>query len=66
MSEQGAVPELAFANAADEAVLLVDGAPVERFQASGQGEDLRIDGNGIAGGALEVGGTVVHPSAFRV
>lgn len=44
----------------------VQAAPVERFAATGEGEDLRIEGDGVAGGALEVDGAVVHLSAFRV
>jgi len=69
MSEQGAVPELAFANAAEEAVLPVDGEPVaiELFDAHESFRKFMKKAIGsFAVDALEVGGTVVHLGAFRV
>jgi hypothetical protein len=44
----------------------VKAAAVERFPAAGEGEDLRLSGSGLAGGALEAQGRVVHLSVFRV
>ncbi|MDF1554069.1 MAG: hypothetical protein P1P84_13450 [Deferrisomatales bacterium] len=44
----------------------VSAAKVERFPALGLGEDLRLQASGVAGGALQVDGRVVHLSAFRV
>jgi hypothetical protein len=38
----------------------------ERFPALGEGEDLRLTGQGIAGGALAASGRVVHLAAFAV
>jgi hypothetical protein len=38
----------------------------ERFKALGEGEDLRLRGQGIAGGALAAGGRLVHLAAFVV
>jgi hypothetical protein len=38
----------------------------ERFPAVGEGEDIRLTGQGIAGGALAAGGRVVHLAAFAV
>jgi len=40
-------------------------ANVERFKAVGAGHDLRLSGQCVAGGALEVEGRVLHLSAFR-
>ncbi len=39
-------------------------APVERFPALGLGEDLRVVAPRLAGGALHVGGRVVHMAVF--
>ena len=41
-------------------------ADAERFPALGEGEDIRITGNGVAGGGLAVSGRVVHLAGFRV
>lgn len=41
-------------------------AAVERFKALGEGEDLRLNGETVAGGALVDGGRVVHLAAFKV
>lgn len=41
-------------------------AAAERFDALGEGEDLRLSGAGIAGGALAAGGRVVHLAGFAV
>jgi hypothetical protein len=38
--------------------------PCERFAALGEGEDIRLTGSGIAGGALAVEGRLVHLAAF--
>jgi hypothetical protein len=38
----------------------------ERVPALGEGEDLRLTGNGIAGGALVLDGRVVHLAGFQV
>lgn len=39
-------------------------APIDSFEALGEGEDLRIRSSYIAGGALAVGGSLVHLCAF--
>jgi len=41
-------------------------APGERFAALGEGEDIRLRGNGIAGGALAVDGRLVHLAGFAI
>ncbi|MCX7960121.1 MAG: hypothetical protein N2653_00915, partial [Burkholderiales bacterium] len=41
-------------------------AAAERFPALGEGEDLRLSDEGIAGGALAVGGRVVHLAGYAV
>lgn len=41
-------------------------AETERFPAVGLGEDLRLSGPGLTGGALALEGRVVHLCAFRV
>jgi hypothetical protein len=38
----------------------------ERFKALGEGDDIRLTGQGIAGGALASGGRLVHLAAFVV
>jgi hypothetical protein len=38
----------------------------ERFEALGEGEDIRLTGEGIAGGALAARGRVVHLAGFAV
>ena len=38
----------------------------ERFKALGEGEDIRLTGRGVAGGALAAGGRLVHLAAFVV
>ncbi|MBI5018328.1 MAG: hypothetical protein HZB55_22925 [Deltaproteobacteria bacterium] len=38
----------------------------ESFPALGLGEDLRLEGPGVAGGALVEGGRVIHLGAFRL
>jgi len=45
---------------------LVGTAHTERFKALGEGEDLRLTGEGIAGGALVAGGRLIHLAAFVV
>jgi hypothetical protein len=44
----------------------VGAAAGERFAALGEGEDIRLSGEGLAGGALAVGGRVVHLAAHGV
>lgn len=41
-------------------------AVTERFAALGEGEDIRLSGSGLAGGALTEGGRVVHLAAHAV
>jgi hypothetical protein len=41
-------------------------AEVARFPAVGEGEDLRLRGNRLAGGALVKGGRVIHLCVFRI
>jgi len=38
----------------------------ERYPASGAGEDVRLEGEGVSGGALEHGGKLVHLAAYHV
>jgi hypothetical protein len=38
----------------------------ERFPALGEGEDIRLSGEGLAGGALAAGGRVVHLASYLV
>ena len=38
----------------------------ERFAALGEGEDIRLKGAGIAGGALAADGRVVHLAGYAV
>jgi hypothetical protein len=44
----------------------IKAAPAERFAALGEGEDLRLAGNGVSGGALAAEGRVVHLAGFAV
>ncbi len=41
-------------------------AVAEKFAALGEGEDIRLSGEGIAGGALSAGGRVIHLAGFEV
>jgi hypothetical protein len=41
-------------------------AAVQRFPALAEGEDLRIESEAVAGGALYAGGHIVHLCAFRI
>jgi hypothetical protein len=41
-------------------------AAAERFKAVGEGEDIRLTGKGISGGALEAGGRIIHLAGFAV
>jgi hypothetical protein len=50
--------------ATDELLRRVAAAPEKRFPAIGLGEDIRLAGENVAGGALVVGGRLVHLSAF--
>jgi hypothetical protein len=45
---------------------LVWATHAERFKALGEGEDIRLTGQGIAGGALAASGRLVHLAAFVV
>ena len=44
----------------------MNGAAAERFAALGEGEDIRLSGKGIAGGALAADGRVVHLAGYAV
>jgi hypothetical protein len=44
----------------------MEAAVAERFPPVGEGEDLRLSGKDLAGGALVAHGRVVHLAAFRV
>lgn len=44
----------------------VTDARVQRFPGVGMGEDLRLSGKSVTGGALEAGGKVVHLCVFRL
>lgn len=44
----------------------IRGAGGERFAALGEGEDVRLSGKGVAGGALALDGRVVHLAGFAV
>ncbi len=44
----------------------IQAAAAERFTALGEGEDIRLTGKGIAGGALAAQGRVVHLAGFAV
>ena len=39
--------------------------PQERYRATGAGEDVRLAGEGVAGGALEHEGRLIHLAAYR-
>jgi hypothetical protein len=56
------------ASARQAAALLaaVAGAEPQSFPAIGEGQDLRFESNGVTGGALAVGGALVHLTAFAV
>ena len=41
-------------------------ATVERFPALGEGEDIRLTGDGVSGGALAANGRVVHLAGFAI
>jgi hypothetical protein len=41
-------------------------AAAERYVALGEGEDIRLSGNGVKGGALAVGDRLVHLAGFAV
>jgi hypothetical protein len=41
-------------------------ASAESFGALGEGEDIRLSGKGIAGGALAARGRIVHLAGFAV
>jgi len=44
----------------------IRGADCERFPALGEGEDIRLTGKGVAGGALALDDRLVHLAGFRV
>jgi hypothetical protein len=56
----------ASAERAAQFVGLMTEAVVERFPAAGLGEDLRLTGRAVSGGALNVDGAIVHLYAFPV
>ncbi len=44
----------------------IRGAAADRFPALGEGEDIRLTGEGVTGGALAANGRVVHLAGFAV
>jgi hypothetical protein len=54
------------AKAVERFLAKVRAAVAERFDALGEGEDIRLSGDGVAGGALAAGGRVVHLAGFAV
>jgi hypothetical protein len=44
----------------------IQAAGVERFPALGEGEDIRLTGDGVSGGALAANGRVLHLAGFAV
>lgn len=52
-------------SAAADLLAAVGAAGIQRFPAVGLGEDLRLSGAGVTGGALVLDGRVVHLCAFR-
>jgi hypothetical protein len=54
----------AAAQSISEFIQAVSSAPVDSFKALGEGEDLRIHSNSIAGGALAAHERIVHLCAF--
>jgi hypothetical protein len=44
----------------------IKNAGTERFDALGEGEDLRLSGNALAGGALLAEDRIVHLAAFAI
>ena len=44
----------------------IKAAATERFAALGEGEDIRLKGEGVAGGALAAGGRLVHLAGYAV
>lgn len=54
------------AKAVERFLARIQAAAAERFDALGEGEDIRLKGEGIAGGALAAGGRVVHLAGFAV
>jgi hypothetical protein len=53
-------------SAAQELLLSISRAKAETFPSLGVGEDIRLTGTGLAGGALTADGRIVHLSAFRL
>jgi hypothetical protein len=54
------------ADAAQEFLAQIVAAAQTRYAASGAGEDVRLEGEAIAGGALEHDGRLLHLAAYRV
>lgn len=44
----------------------IRGAAAERFPGVGEGEDIRLTGDGVSGGALMANGRVVHLAGFAM
>jgi hypothetical protein len=44
----------------------IKASATERFAALGEGEDIRLKGDGVAGGALAADGRVVHLAGYAV
>jgi hypothetical protein len=66
LEEPEATREALAEQAARDFLSRVQAAAMESFPAVGEGQDLRLNGRGISGGALLADGRVVHLSAFSV
>jgi hypothetical protein len=54
------------ADAAKEFLAQVAAAAQTRYAASGAGEDVRLEGEAVTGGALEDQGRLIHLAAYRI
>ena len=66
IDEAGSANGVAEKEAAMSLIRSAAQASLQRFAALGEGEDLRLQGDGLAGGALAVDGRVVHLCVFRL
>ena len=64
-SEDGVAPAV-LADKVQRFIDEIKSATAERFSALGEGEDIRLSGKGIAGGALAEGGRLVHLAGYAV
>lgn len=62
----GGKPRTPTVKAVERFLARMQAAAEERFAALGEGEDIRLSGKGVAGGALAAGGRVVHLAGFAV